>query len=121
MSELMLAGRRKNTVRVNAMAVALLIRDLQEGVYTVPELADRSGLSAQTVRLYLKALHKANAVYICDWDEDRKGSRTLRVYAIGDKKDVPKPQPQSAKDACKKYRQKKKMMAMLGVMAHVQG
>lgn len=121
MSEGMLAGRRKNTVRVNAMAVAILIRDLQEGVYTVPDLAERCGLGVQTVRLYLKALHKAKAVYICDWDEDRKGGRTLRVYTIGDEKDMPKPSPKGPQEACRKYRQKKKMMSMFGMLTHVQG
>jgi predicted ArsR family transcriptional regulator len=116
MTEVMLKGRRKNVVRVNAMAVGTMIRDIQEGVYSMPELSERCGLSIQTVRLYMKHLHKAGAVYVADWAEDNKGGRTLRVYALGQEKDAPRPPVQTGKEACRKYREKKKMMKMLHTM-----
>lgn len=114
-----LIRRRKNFVRVNAMSFGLLIKDLQLGVYSQQELADNCGLAIQTVRLYVKTLHKIKAVYIADWAEDKRGGRTIRIFALGDKPDAPKPPPKSPLLACAHYRAKKKQMKMLQAIAGV--
>lgn len=112
-----LIRRRKNYFRVNASSVAILVREIQLECYSQQELADLSGLTIQTVRLYLKHLHKAKAIYIADWAEDKRGGRTLKVFGMGNKPDMPKPKPRPSKESCAKYRKKKKMMKILNALA----
>lgn len=112
-----LVKRRKNFVRVNAMSVAMLVKDLQEECYSQAELSERCGLSIQTVRLYLKQFHKAKAIHIADWAEDVRGGRTIRIFGFGEKKDAKRPLPQSSTFSCKKYREKQKMMKILNALS----
>jgi len=108
--------RRKNAVRVNAMAVSQMIAALNVAPTTAAELAEMCGLTIQTVRHYLKALHNAKAVHIADWEEDPHGARSIRAYMIGDKPDVKKPQPIDNKVACAKYRAKMKQLKLIQQM-----
>lgn len=108
--------RRKNAVRVNAIAVAQIIAALNTSAYTAYDLEEISGLSIQTVRHYLKALYKAKAIHIADWAEDGRGNRTTRAFMIGDLPDAKKPQPITAKEACAKYRAKMKQLKLVQQM-----
>ena len=110
------AARRKNAVRVNAIAVAQIIAALNTSAYTAYDLEEISGLSIQTVRHYLKALYKAKAIHIADWTEDGRGNRTTRAFMIGDFPDAKKPQPITAKEACAKYRAKMKQLKLVQQM-----
>lgn len=109
--------RRRVTTRVNALAVSHMLRGIQDGCHTLYDLADMSGLQYQTVLHYCKVLHKQKVIHICDWNEDIRGGRTLRVYAMGADKDMPKPKPQSGKEICARYRAKKKQLELLQRMA----
>ncbi len=108
---------RRTNVRVNAIAIAELMVGLQDGCHTMLELADMSGLAIQTVRNYCNQLHKRGAVFISDWREDAKGGRTLKVYELGQGKDMPKPKRRSKAEACAKWRAKKKQTKLLAMMA----
>lgn len=112
-----LIKRRKNFVRVNGTAFAHLIKCLQEECYSQQELAEKCGLSTQTIRLYMKAMHKIKAVHIADWNEDVRGGRTLKVFGLGDKPDAKKPKPKTSTESCRKYREKKKMMKILNALS----
>jgi hypothetical protein len=83
---------------------------------TAHELMDASGLSVQTVRLYLKALQKAHVVHIAEWTEDVRGARSIRAYMVGNELDAKKPQPKPLKEACAKYRAKMKQIKLLQQM-----
>ena len=109
-------ARRKNAVRVNAIAVAQIIAALNTSAYTAYDLEEISGLSIQTVRHYLKALYKAKAIHIADWTEDGRGNRTTRAFMIGNFPDAKKPQPITAKEACAKYRAKMKQLKLVQQM-----
>ena len=109
-------ARRKNAVRVNAIAVAQIIAALNTSAYTAYDLEEISGLSIQTVRHYLKALYKAKAIHIADWTEDGRGNRTTRAFMIGNFSDAKKPQPITAKEACAKYRAKMKQLKLVQQM-----
>ena len=111
-----LIRKRKSFLRVNAMSVAVLIRDIQEETYSQQELADRCGLTIQTVRLYLKHLHKAGAIRITDWREDKRGTRTLRIFGFGHEKDAPKPTKKPSNQACRDYRKRQKMMLITNAL-----
>lgn len=112
----MKAPRRKNAIRVNAMAVSTMVSALYEGAYTADDLSCMSGLSLQTVRHYLKALYKAKAIYIADWTEDKRGVRSVRAFAIGNSPDAKKPRPITSKEACAKYRAKMKQIKLMQQM-----
>lgn len=105
------------SVRVNAIAIAELMVGLQDGCHTMLELADLSGLSIQTVRNYIKQLHKRGAVHIADWREDAKGGRTLKVFELGPGKDMPKPKPRPKAESCAKWRAKQRQAKLLQRMA----
>jgi len=109
-------ARRKNFIRVNAMAVSRMIAAMNDAPYTAQELTEESGLSMQTVRNYLKALYKAKAIHIADWTEDERGVRSTRAFMIGNKDDAKKPRPITSKEACAKYRAKMKQIKLMQQM-----
>lgn len=108
--------RRKNTIRVNAMSIAHLVKALEEECYSYAELAEQCGFSIQTTRHYVKALHKVGVVRIVDWTEDKRGIRTVKVWGLGEGTDAKKPQPITAKEACAKYRAKMKQIKLMQQM-----
>lgn len=113
----MTTSRRKPATRVNALAVAHMLRGIQAACYTLYELADMCGLRYQTVLTYCNTLHKQKVIHICDWSEDVRGARTLRVYAMGAKDDAAKPARMTSKEICARYRAKKKQIQLLQRMS----
>lgn len=104
-------------VRVNAIAIANLLIGLQDGCHTCHDLSELTGLQIQTVRHYLKTLHAKGIIHICDWSEDVRGSRILKVFTLGTGKDMPRPKPKGPKAACAKYRAKKKQAALVNILS----
>jgi hypothetical protein len=104
-------------VRVNAIAITELMIGLQDGCHSMPELAELSGLAIQTVRLYCNTMHRKGIVHIADWTEDSNGGRTLKVFALGSGKDMPKPKRRSGAEVCARYRSKQKHLTMVQRMA----
>lgn len=85
------ADRRRR--RLNAIAVAGMVRLLQTGQPTLHDLVDEAGLCIQTVRAYVKALHKAGAVHIAGWKADGRGAYVTPRWALGHADDVARPGP----------------------------
>lgn len=102
----------KKVIRVNAIAIAEMLKAAQEGIYTSNELVEISGLSINTVRGYMSVLHKAGVVHICDWEEDPRGNRTRKVFKLGKGKDAPKPKL-SMQEVNRRYREKIKAMKLM--------
>lgn len=102
----------KKVIRVNAIAIAEMLKAAQEGIYTSWELVDISGLSINTVRGYMNVLHKAGVVHVCDWEEDSRGIRTRKVYKLGKGKDAIKPKL-SEQEVNRRYREKIKAMKLM--------
>ena len=103
---------KKKVIRVNAIAIAEMLKAAQEGIYTSWELVEISGLSINTVRGYMNVFHKAGIVHVCDWDEDARGNRTRKVYKLGKGKDVAKPKL-SQQEVNRRYREKTKAMKLM--------
>ena len=106
----------KRSVRVNAIAIAELMIGLQDACHTMWELSAMSGLAINTVRNYCNTLHRRGIVHVADWREDIKGGRTLKVFALGYGKDMPKPKPQTRAENCKRYREKRRQVRLLQMM-----
>jgi len=104
-------------VRVNAIALANLLIGLQDACHTCHQLADLTGLTVGTVRYYLNTMHAKGIIHICDWAEDSRGSRILKVFTLGTGTDMPRPKPKGPKAACARYRAKKKSLASVNIFS----
>jgi len=82
--------RGKKIVKINAISQAQLIKLMLDGVYTCHELAEQTGLHYVTVLQYARELHAAGAAYICAWEKDSRGRDAIKVYKIGEHRDVPR-------------------------------
>ena len=82
--------KRRNTIKVNAMAYSHLIKALFTGDHTCEELAEITGLHKLTIYQYCRELHKAKAAYICRREPDKLGRHTVKVYKLGEAKDAPR-------------------------------
>lgn len=103
---------RKKFIRVNAIAIAEMLKAAQQGIYTSWELVEITGLTINTVRGYMNVLHKAGVVHVCDWEEDARGNRTRRVYKLGPGKDAIKPK-KSLEEINRRYREKVKALKLM--------
>lgn len=104
-------------VRVNAIALSNLLIGLQDASNTCHDLAELTGLRIGTVRHYLNIMHAKGIIHICDWNEDAKGGRTLKVFTLGSGTDMPKPPPKGPAAACAKYRAKMKQAALVNIVS----
>jgi len=96
-------------VRMNALSYAILIKLLLEGTRSADELAEETGLHKQTVYQYTRALHKARAVHIADWEKDSKGRDCKPIFMIGKKPDAKRSTLTRAQIAAN-YRARKKLL-----------
>lgn len=79
--------KRGRVVKVNAIAYANMVKLMLEGVYTVQELADQTGLHYVTVCQYARELHRVGAAHISAWQPDSRDRDALKIYKIGSGKD----------------------------------
>ncbi len=101
------ADNLKKPVRLGALSMAKVISALLEGPCSVPELMGLSGLSANTVHEYMRALRKEGVVHIGAWEKDATGRESLRIFKFGPGKDVARRKKSKALIA-KECRQRKK-------------
>lgn len=104
-------------VRVNAIAIAHFLIGVQDACHSCHELAELTGWRIGTVRYYLNTMHAKGIIHICDWKEDARGSRILKVFALGSGTDMPKPKPKGPVAACARYRAKKKQLALVNILS----
>lgn len=55
------------------------------------ELSAKTGISRRTVMKHLKALHAAGQIHIARWERFCASGYPARVYALGKRKDAPRP------------------------------
>jgi len=103
-------------VKVNAMAMAMLVKAMIDGTMTCRELSEHTGLHYLTVLHYTKAMHKAGAAHISAWDHDSVGRCNIRVYRLGVGKDAKKPTRTRAQ-VCADQRARKRDAELLGLKA----
>lgn len=92
------------------------IRDILQhcGPLTMRDIAQfYPGLDYHDVAKYIAAMRTCvvtKQLYIQSWTMEGVGRRYPRpVYALGDRRDAPKPKPVTASERAKKYRQSRKL------------
>ena len=98
------------------IAIAVMVATLMEPA-TVPELACESGLTEQSIRSYVRALKKRNAIYVARWEHDTAGRQSLAAYKLGNKPDAVRVPPRSRAEISRNYRARRRDARLLGVRA----
>lgn len=99
-------------VKINALSYAQLIKYLTLGCYTIPQLAEHTGLHYRTICDHVNALHKAGVIHISYWAKDSKGRDALRVYDFGPGADAPR-RKLTQQQRQKIHRSRKKLAQLL--------
>lgn len=73
--------------------IAKLLVDLDQGVYSTHQLADRNSLSYEAVREFINDLRKVRFIHVADWRTDTMGRRSIKLWKLGYGEDAPKPPP----------------------------
>lgn len=83
-----------------------VLEALRQGPGTSRELAELLGVPTTRAHEALVRMHKRGAIYVREWrpHEDAYIQRPSQVWAIGKRKDAPKPEPQSYSETRKRYR-----------------
>ena len=76
------------------MIYAKLLKYMQDGTLTCPELAEATGLNKLTVYYYTRAMHKEGVIHICDWDGDTRSA--AKIYRLGQGQDLKRPRKSKA-------------------------
>lgn len=113
-------NKGKKLVRVSHLTLANLVKAMIPGILTCQELADESGLHYSTVLEITKAMHRAGACYICDWQDDARGRQTIKVFKIGTGKDRKKSLVSSTEKS-RRYRARLKAMAEINILGATNG
>ena len=93
-------------MQINAYTNAKLIALLVEGIFTIPEVTEETGLSYCVALRYVRELHRVGVVHIAGWGQASDGRLTLRIFKLGRGKDTPRPARVSVKERSQKYRNK---------------
>lgn len=101
----------KRRRRINAKAIALMMRMMMGKRCTMADLVESSGLCLHTVRAYVKALHLAGVCHISGWKMDKRGAFTTPTWTIGVKDDVEKPKQISSADRMRTARRRDKAIS----------
>jgi transcription initiation factor IIE alpha subunit len=103
-------------VRLGALSMAKITRALLDGPCSINELKQVSGLNTNTLHAYMRALRKEGVVHICGWEKDATGRESLRVFKLGNDKDVPRTKKSKAQIAreCRKRKQDAKLAMSFG-------
>lgn len=77
-------------MKLNAMAMALCLRELQLGPSSVKDMHAVTGMNAATIRGYIRALRKHDCVHIVDYERDGAGRQRGPIFGLGEGDDTPR-------------------------------
>lgn len=102
------AAKHSSEFRFN---VALMFKRVHEGPFTFVDLATASNMAESTVAEYVTAMWREWVVYVHAWERHPLGV-PKPVFNLGAQKDLPRPKPQSQSVIKKRYRAKKRELAL---------
>lgn len=86
-----LGDRPNKNAQVAHPNASAVLRMLAQGPMEGLELSAKTGISRRTVMKHLKALHAAGQIHIARWERFCASGYPARVYALGKRKDAPRP------------------------------
>jgi hypothetical protein len=110
--------RCKTRRRLNSISLAKMIVAMMSDASSVHELAEITGLDAQTVRHYVLTLHREGGCFIEHWIADSLGRHQTPSYYLGHGKDAKKPvlpRTEQKRRSYEKRKQREAMFALAGV------
>ena len=90
-----------NTVRRH---IAKLLVDLDAGMYSTAQLANRHSLQYETIREFINDLKTENFVHVERWRKDDMGRWSIAVWQLGHGVDAAKPAPVSGAERTRRYK-----------------
>lgn len=94
----------RNSVRKKT---AHMIRLIMDGMYSISDIAEKTGMDYETVRPFLKELHAAGVVHIAGYRRRVKVAKPSALYALGMGVDAPYPVAKSGTKRTREWRQNK--------------
>lgn len=103
-------------VKMGAFSYALMLKYMDEGVYSCADLAEMTGLHLVTVYQYTREIHAAGVAHIALYEPDARGRHNIKVFKLGAGKDAKKPRL-SGRARQARCREKKDAIKLAHVMA----
>lgn len=85
---------------------AHMIRLLMDGMHSLSDIAEKTGMDYETVRPFVKELHAAGVVHIAGYRKRVKVAKPSALYAFGVGIDAPYPQAKSGTKRTREWRQR---------------
>lgn len=104
-------------MNVTAMTYAKLMVLLKEGTRSISELAEEVGVHYETMKAYIRALHKEGVIHIHMWEDDARGANSIAIWMLGSAPDAKQRPKRSHYERQITYRAKKRALRMIGRMA----
>jgi hypothetical protein len=104
--------RGKRVIKINAISFAKMCRLMMPGIYTMDQLAEKTGLHKVTVMHYARELHREKVCHIARYATDSLGRQNTIIYQLGKGEDA-KRVSKSRAEIAKRYRLRKKGLLML--------
>lgn len=104
-------------MNVTAMTYAKLMKLLTEGTRNTRELSEAVGVHYETMRDYIRALHKEGVIHVVMWDDDARGANTIAVWMLGQEADAKQRPSKTPIQRQAAYRAKKKALMMIERLA----
>ena len=90
---------------------------LTEGTRSTAELAEEVGVHYETMKSYIRALHKEGVIHIAMWEDDARGCNSIAVWMLGEKRDAPRRRRRTGYERQQTYRAKQRNLLMIQRMA----
>lgn len=94
----------KNNIR---RKTAQMIRLIMDGVHTLSDISEKTGMDYETVRPFVKELHAAGVVHIAGYRKRVKVGKPSALYALGMGIDAPYPVAKTGTKRTREWRQNK--------------
>lgn len=98
-------------IKVNAYSFAVMLREMTTRPCTYRDIVDKTGLRYDTVRTYVRELHKQRVVCIAGWQPRPDGHGLYALYAVNNglqARDVAKPPPMTNAEKSRRHYHKAK-------------
>lgn len=103
-------------MKVNQDMYARIFRDLLDGPMSAHDAVEVTGMHILTAQELMRTLKKHKVVHVCAWEKDKLGRDATPVYGLGEGRDKKRAR-MTASERTARYREKKKQMSVMGVMA----